>query len=174
MSSRLLWRRSSTAAGVYAAAALGIVGTIVAARLLGKVDFGRLAAVLAATSFLQTLLDLSVEEAVVKYGFRYSTRAEWGRFHRLLNRAAAFKGSGALLAAAALAALAPFADSLFNSHGLQTPLLISSVLPIVQAPENLAGAALMLRSRYDIRAFLLAMSMALRLAAFASAASFGV
>lgn len=174
MSSRLLWRRSSTAVGVYAAAVLGVVGTIVAARLLGKFDFGRLAIILAATSFFQTLLDLTVEEAVLKYGFRYSTRDDWGRFHRLLNRAATFKASGAILAAGALAALAPFANGLFHSHGLRAPLLLAALLPIAQAPENLAGTALMLRSRYDIRAFFLATSMALRLGAFAAAGSFGV
>jgi O-antigen/teichoic acid export membrane protein len=174
MASRLVWRRSSTAVGVYAAAGLGVLGTIVAARLLGTSDFGRLTVVLAATSFFQTLLDLTVEEAVVKYGFRYSMREDWGRFHRLVRGAAAFKGIGAVLAAIALVVLAPFADGLFGTHGLQTPLLLGALLPLAQAPENLAGTTLMLRRRYDIRALFLAYSMALRLAAFAAAGSFGV
>ena len=55
-----------------------------------------LAIVMAAAGFFQTLLDLTVEEAVTKYGFRYATAERWGRLRRLFARALAFKGSGAV------------------------------------------------------------------------------
>src|SRR3712207_7643069 len=41
--------------------------------------------VVATAGFLQILLDSTVEEALVKYGFRYSTRSEWGRLRRLFR-----------------------------------------------------------------------------------------
>ena len=81
----LLRRRAATALGSYGATALGIVGTIVAANVLGVDDFGRLALVLATVALFQLFLDLTSEEALVKYGFRYAERGDWGRFRRLFG-----------------------------------------------------------------------------------------
>lgn len=174
MDSRLVWRRSSTAAGIYLSALLGFLATIVAARTLGLERFGLFAIVMAATGFFQTLLDLTVEEAVTKYGFRYSTAGDWARLRRLFGRALAFKGSGAVLAGLALLALAPLAEALFAAEGLLAPLAFAALVPLAQAPEGLAGTAIILRGRYDVRAFFLALSMALRLAAVAIGARYGV
>ena len=174
MRSRLFWRRSSTALGIYLSALLGFAATLVAASTLGLTDFGRFALVMAAAGFLQTLLDLTVEEAVTKYGFRYSTAERWGRLRRLFARALWFKGSGAVLAGLALVGLAPLAETLFDAEGLVVPLLVAALLPLAQAPEGLAGTALILRDRYDVRAAFLALSMALRLGAVAIGAQQGV
>src|SRR5205085_2542854 len=140
-----------TAGGTYLSVVLGVLGTLVAARTLSPGDFGRFALVLAATSFFQLLLDVTAEEALVKYGFRYAESEDWGRLHRLFRRVVGVKAIGALLAACGLALLAPFADELFGTSGLQTPLLVAALIPIVQAPENLGGTALLLRGRYDLR-----------------------
>ena len=96
MGSRLLWRRSATAVGIYAAALLGFLGQLLAARALGPREFGLLAIVFASTGFFQSFLDLTVEEALIKYGFRYSTAQEWGKLRRLFGTGASiiFKGSG--------------------------------------------------------------------------------
>jgi O-antigen/teichoic acid export membrane protein len=174
MRSRLFWRRSSTALGIYLSALLGFAATLVAARVLGLTDFGRFALVMAAAGFFQTLLDLTVEEAVTKYGFRYATAERWGRLRRLFVRALAFKGLGAALAGLALVALAPLAETLFGTSGLAAPLLVAALLPLANAPEGLAGTALILRGRYDVRSAFLALSMTLRLAAIAIGAPLGV
>ena len=63
MGSRVLWRRSATAVGLYTAVALGILGTVVAARAFSLAEFGLYATVLAATGFFQSLLDLTVEDS---------------------------------------------------------------------------------------------------------------
>src|SRR5919199_7014640 len=107
MRSRLLLRRSAAAAGMYSSAALGFLGTVVAAHRFSTSAFGLYALVIAATSFFQSLLDLTVEEALVKYGFRYVAREDWGRLRRLFGGALAFKLAGAVVAALALLALAP-------------------------------------------------------------------
>jgi O-antigen/teichoic acid export membrane protein len=70
MSSRLLRRRSATAAWIYAAVAFGILGTIVAARVLGLREYGVFATALVSAGFFQSLLDLTVEESLTQYGFR--------------------------------------------------------------------------------------------------------
>ena len=72
--SRLLVRRSLTAVGIYSSVALGFLATVVAGRVLSKQEFGDYATVIYATSFFQSFFDLTVEEALVKYGFRFVTR----------------------------------------------------------------------------------------------------
>jgi O-antigen/teichoic acid export membrane protein len=174
MPSRLVWRRSATAVGIYASTALGVLGTLVAANILGPTDFGRFAVVVATTALFQLLLDLTSEEALVKYGFRYSERGDWGRFRRLLGLACAFKTGGAVVAGLAVLGMAPLADELFGADGLALPLVLAAALPLLQSSEGIAAAALVLRTRYDIRAWFLLVSMALRLVAIVIAAPHGV
>jgi O-antigen/teichoic acid export membrane protein len=174
MGSRLFWRRSAAVAGTYASAALGFGATVVALHVFSTETFGRYALVLAATAFVQSLLDLTVEEALVKFGFRYTTREDWGRLRRLFESAVAFKLAGGVLATGLLLALAPFANTLLNKHGLTTPLLIGAFLPLAQCTENVGGVAIVLRGRYDVRAFFLFVSMALRFTAIAVAAPHGL
>src|SRR5687767_12990872 len=101
MSSRLLRRRAATAVGVYGSVALGVLGTLIAARVLGRNDFGLYAVAIVVAGFFQVLLDLTVEEALVKYGFRYSESGRFGRLRRLYRRALDLKLAGAVVAALA-------------------------------------------------------------------------
>jgi len=174
MRSRLFWRRSAAVAGTYASAALGFGATVVALHVFSTETFGRYALVLAATALAQSLLDLTVEEALVKFGFRFVTREDWGRLRRLFAGAIAFKLVGGVLATGLLLAFAPAANSLLHKHGLTTPLLIGAFIPLAQCTENVGGVAIVLRGRYDVRAFFLFVSMALRLTAIAVAASYGL
>jgi O-antigen/teichoic acid export membrane protein len=174
MRSRLFLRRSTAAAGIYSSAVLGFLATVVAAHRFSTTTFGLYALVIAATGFFQSLLDLTVEEALVKFGFRYATREEWGRLRGLFRASLLFKLTGALLAAVALLALAPLAHAVFHKGGLATPLAIAALLPLAQFPEGTAGVALILRERYDVRGAFLFLSMALRLAAVAVGTGYGL
>jgi O-antigen/teichoic acid export membrane protein len=174
MRSRLLWRRSATAAGLYTSTALGILGTVVAANSFSLLEFGVLATTLVAAGFFQFLLDLTVEESLTKYGFRYIESAEWGKLRSLFRAALQVKVAGGLLAALGLAVLAPFADSVFGSDGLTTPFLLAAMLPLLQAAENVAGTAILLRGRYDLRAYTQVASQGLRLAAIVVGTRYGV
>jgi O-antigen/teichoic acid export membrane protein len=174
MRSRLLWRRSATAVGLYAAVGLGLLGTVVASRVLGLHDFGLYATALVAASFIQTLLDLTVEESLTKFGFRYVAAEDWGRLRRLFEMALRFKLVGGALGCLLLVAFAPLANTVFKTDGLTGPVLASALLPLVQAPEGVASTALLLRGRYDLRGGYLSISMGLRLAAIAIGTQFGV
>ena len=169
----LLRRRLATALGSYGATALGIAGTLVAANVLGITDFGRLALVLATVALFQLLLDLTSEEALVKYGFRYVEAQDWGRFRRLFELAFGLKSASALVAGLLICAIAPLSDALYDVD-LTVPLLVASPLPLLYSFEGTAAAALLLRGRYDVRAFFLFVSMALRLVAIAIGAQYGV
>ena len=166
---RLLVRRSLTAVGIYSSVVLGFLGTVVATRELSLRTFGDYATVLFATGFLQSFFDLTVEEVLVKYGFRYSTREDWARFRRLFGRAMRFKLAGSVVGALGLVVFSQVAP-----HRLELPLLLAAGIPLGQSLEGLAGSMLYLRGRYDIRSLLLAWSMVLRLAGIAVGAHFGL
>jgi len=174
MAASVFRRRVGAAAGIYVSVAFGFAGTMVAARLFSRETLGLYAIVIAATSFFQTLLDLTIEEALVKYGFRYVARDDWGRLRRLFRRTVVFKLAGAVLAGLALLALAAVAQPVFGHAELRLPLAIGATIPLLQAPEGISAVALMLRGRYDLRGGFYAFSMALRLAAIAAFASFGL
>ncbi len=170
----LLWRRSATAAGIYLSVGLGFLGTLLAARQLGPQAFGLFSIVLVATGFFQSLLDLTAEEALVKYGFEYVAGERWGRLRRLFASAFLAKVAGGVAAGLVLAALAPAADRLFGGHDLALPFLVAALLPPLQSPEGVASAAVILRGRYDVRAWLSASSMGLRMIGLAVGAGYGV
>lgn len=167
---RLLLRRSATAVGIYSSFAFGLLGTVAASRELPSVRaFGDYSTVIFATSFLQSFFDLTAEEALVKYGFRYITREEWGRLSRLFSSALWVKLVGAALGALGLVVFAAFAPS-----RLALPLLLAAGIPLGQSLEGLAGIPLYLRSRYDVRSAFLAWSMLLRFAGILVGAHYGV
>jgi O-antigen/teichoic acid export membrane protein len=176
MASRVLWRRSATAIGVYTATVLGFLTTVVATKELGGGNsYATFAAVFAATTFFQVLFDLTFEEALVKYGFRYTESQQWGRLRRLFQLAIGFKLAGAAMAGLAMIALAPFATALWSAPGgVLVPMLIAATLPLLQAPETIAAGAIILRGRYDIRAAFLAFSMGVRLPGLAIGCQYGV
>src|SRR3954451_5005171 len=139
MRSRVIWRRSATAVGVYTATALGLGTTIVATRELGVDAYARFAAVIAATTFFQQLLDLTIEEALVKFGFRYVEAKRWGRLRRLFEVALAFKLVGGVVAGIVILALAPLSKDIWGTGGVVLPMAIASLIAVAQSPENVAA-----------------------------------
>jgi O-antigen/teichoic acid export membrane protein len=174
MASRVFWRRSATTGWVYASVGLGFLGSVVAARVLGLEDLGVYATAMVVVGFFQVLLDLTVEEPLTKFGFRYVVAEEWGKLRRLFVRALQLKAAGGVLAALALVALAPLADAIFDADGLTTAILVGSLLPLVQATENVGATALLLHGRYDLRGAYQAFALLLRLCAIAIGAQYGV
>jgi O-antigen/teichoic acid export membrane protein len=153
---------------------IGFSATVVAARELSKADFARFALVFGTTILLQQFVDLTIDEVVVKYGNRYAAREQWGRFQRLFRVGLVIKtaaGAAGTLAVVGAALLAPW---IWTTHGLRTPMLVASLIPLVQQPEGMAGAVLLVRNRYDLRGLLLLWSMVLRFAAIVAGAAHGL
>jgi len=174
MDGSVLRRRAGAAAGTYSSIVLGFLATLVAARIFSTAELGLYTLVISSAGFFQTLLDLTIEEALIKFGFRYIAREDWGRLRRLFRRTFVFKGTGAVLAGGALVGLAFASGAVFHHSELRTPLAIAALIPLAQSPEGMAAVALMLRGRYDIRGAFLMVSMALRLAAVAAGAHYGL
>jgi hypothetical protein len=65
------WGRAGrTTIAVYVATVLAFLATVVVARALGPTDFGTVVLGVAVATLLGTLLDLTLEEAVVHHGYR--------------------------------------------------------------------------------------------------------
>jgi O-antigen/teichoic acid export membrane protein len=172
MRSTAMWRRSVTAAGVYVSAAVGVLGTVIAAHELSLRAFGLLAIVTGTTSVFQLIGDVTVDEALIKYGTRYATRERWGRFRRIFEIGLLLKVAGGVVGGVGVLIVVPFAAALFkDSHGIAVPLALAALIPLVQAPEGVAASMLIVRRRYDVRALFLLLSMLLRLAGLAAGAS---
>ena len=174
MASRVFWRRSATAAWVYAAVVFGILGTVVAARVLGLEDFGAVRHRARRDRLLPGLPRPDRGGAADEVRLPVRGRGGVGKLRRLFARALQLKIAGGVLASLALVALAPVADELFGAEGLTVPLLVGALLPLVQAPENIGATALLLHGRYDLRGAYGALSMLLRLSAIVIAAPYGV
>ena len=172
MASRVVRRRSTTAVGGYTATALGGGTTIAATRILGG-DYAEFAIVFSVVGFFQMLLDLTVDEALIKYGFRYVTGEDWGRLRRLFELAVTFKVVGGLLALIVIAALAPVSQAIWGQD-LAAPLLVGAFVPLAQATEAIAGCALILREQLHVRAWFYTVGMGARLAGVAIGATQGV
>ncbi|HET7572824.1 MAG TPA: lipopolysaccharide biosynthesis protein [Gaiellaceae bacterium] len=174
MAGGLLRRRAGAAAGTYASVALGFAASIVAARLFSRDDFGRFTLVMSALALLQIVLDLTIEEALIKFGFRYIAAEDWGRLRRLFRQTSLVKVGGAALGTLGLLGLAAISGHVFKASHLAVPLAIAAANPLLQAPEGMSAVALFLRGRYDVRGWFFALSMALRLGGIAIAAPYGV
>jgi O-antigen/teichoic acid export membrane protein len=174
MAPRVLRRRSATAAGVYAASVFGFATSVVATKVLGGGDYARYATVMATVGFFQLMLDLTIDEALIKYGFRYSATEDWGRLRRLFDIGLIVKVSGGAIAMVIMLVLAPLSGLLWPGQHLVWPLVLGAFVPFAQAPEGVAGSALLLRGRYDVRGGFYALAMALRLAGTGVGALFGV
>ena len=173
MNRSLFRRRSTTALGMYTSTALGILGSIAALRFLGPDGAGRFSLAVGTAAFFQLLLELTSDEALIKFGFRYSERGDWGRFHRLVRLTFRLEFVASLAAAVLVAVVGVLSPTLFHADLLQ-PMLIAAFLPPLQAIESMAAAALILRGRYDVRALFLTYSMGLRLAAIVVGSLIGV
>jgi O-antigen/teichoic acid export membrane protein len=168
-------RRIATAGGVYASAVLGVIGTLVVFRVLGPYDAGRFSIVIGVVQFLSLLIELTADEALVKYGFRYATQQDWGRFHRAVRVTFTVEAVTSIAAGILIAALAPFAGSFFSdAGGLTAAFLVAAPIPWLQSTESMASVPLILRGRYDIRGFFLTFGMALRLIGLVVGAPHGV
>lgn len=174
MAARVLRRRAVTAAALYGGTAAGILGTLIAVRVLGPDQFGLLTLALAAAGFVQLLLDTTVEEAMVKYGFRYSAGGDWGRLRGLFRVGLLVKWGGGAVATVVVLILVPFADTIFGQPDLTVPLVVAAFIPLAQAPEGIAGASMIVAGRYDLRAIFGGLAMGLRLVGLAIGVQYGV
>ena len=175
MQTRLLWRRSATAIGLYGSVALGLLGGLVAARELHPDRYGLYSLAVFGAGLLpgaarphrrggddQVRLPLHDDRAVGQAAppLPPVDAAEDGRRR------------GRLARSAGRSRRSPTSSS--APTGLTAPFLLAALLPISFIPEAPAGAALVLDGRYEVRAVYNFLTALLRTIGLVIGAHFGV
>jgi O-antigen/teichoic acid export membrane protein len=163
--SRRWWRRTGhTAAGVWIANGLSILGTIVAARALGPSEYGSFLLALAAVNTVAIFLDVTFEEATNFYGNRALQERDLAGLRALLRLSLKVDIAIGVIVTALVAALSGVLADLASAGQLDPTLVqISALSVLVTTADSTAFAALALARRVDLRARALAATSALRL-----------
>lgn len=152
---RALGRRVATVApGMWLATAFGFGGTVVAARGLGVEGYGAVVLAISIVGATAALLDVSLEGAVVHYGFQAVADGDPGRLRALLRGALAVDVLvGAATFVLLLLMAGPFAS--YASLGRLDPGLIrlAALGTLAETANGTTGAALLIARRTDLRAW---------------------
>ena len=163
--SRRWWRRTGhTAAGVWIANLLSILGTIVAARALGPSEYGSVLLALAAVHAVSILLDITLEEATNFYGNRALHDGDIAGLRALLRLSLKVDIAIGVVVTALVVALSGALAEIASDGRLDPTLVqISALSVLVMTADSTAFAALALARRVDLRARALAATSAFRL-----------
>lgn len=159
-------------AGVYAGTALSFVATLVAARVLSPKGFGSLELAVVAVAGVSTLLDFSLEEAVIHHGSRALVAGDLGGLRGLVRMSIGVDlaiGVGVFGIVALTAP--PFADLVSSGELSPSLIRLAALEAFVVTVNGTTGALLVVCGRPDLRAWASAVASAARLAGVVLAAA---
>jgi lipopolysaccharide exporter len=172
---RTWWGRAGrTAIAVYASTVLAFVGTLVVARGLGPRELGTVVLAVAIATIFGTLLDLSLEEAVVHHGYRALARGDTAGLLGLIRASLILDVAIGIVVAASVVALAgPLAD--VGSAGRLDPDLVrlAALVIVAGTADSTMSAVLQVAGRPDLRGWVMAATNLARLAGVLVAVNVG-
>jgi O-antigen/teichoic acid export membrane protein len=155
---RAWWNRAGrTAIAVYVSTTLAFVGTLVVARGLGPRELGTVVLAVAIAALLATLLDLSLEEAVVHHGYRALARGDASGIRGLIRTSLVLDVAiGVVVSASVVLLAAPLAD--LGSSGRLDPDLVrlAALVTLAGTADSTMSAVLQLAGRPDLRGWVMA------------------
>jgi O-antigen/teichoic acid export membrane protein len=167
-------RAGQTSAGLYVASALGFVSTLVAARVLGASGFGALELAVVAVTSVATLLDFSLEEAVMHHGARALARGDGAALRRLIRTSLGIDLAIGVAVLAVLTVAAPLVVDVVSDGDLAVALIrLAALEAFVVTLNGTTGALLIVCGRAHLRAWSSAVANAARLVAVLFAAAGG-
>lgn len=167
-------RAGSTAIAVYAGTALAFVATVVVARALGPHVFGMVVLAVAIATLFATLLDLTLEEAVIHHGYRALAQGDSAGILRLVRTSLVLDiGIGIVVSGGVVVLAAPLAD--LASAGRLDPGLVrlAALVTLVSTADSTTGAVLQVAGRPDLRGWAMAGANLARLVAILVAVQIG-
>ena len=167
MRSRLFWRRSAAAAGIYASAALGFLGTVVAAPRLLDGGVRPLRARACGDGLLPEPARPHRRGGARQVRLPLHDRARTGAGCGGSSRARSRSSSSAACSRPGCCSRSRRPRTRSCTRRADDAVADRRVPAARAGTENVGGVALILRGRYDVRAFFLFVSMALRLTAIA-------
>jgi O-antigen/teichoic acid export membrane protein len=153
-----------TSVAVWASTALAFVATVVAARALGPGGYGQVVLAVSVATLVGTLLDLTLEDAVVYHGFRALEAGQMGTLRSLVRRSLALDMTiGVVVAAVIVASAGPVADLVSGGRLPPGLLRIAALAGLAATVDGTTGGILLVASRPDLRARVMAATNTLRL-----------
>ncbi len=135
-----------------------------AARELGPDGYGSVVLAIAVVTLIATLLDLTLEQAVVHHGYRALTAKDFGGLRTLLRIAFAVDlGIGLAVGALILGLAGPLSDLLGSGEADASLVRIAVVIAFAQTVDGTTGAVLLLAKRRELRAWVMFGTSVLRL-----------
>jgi len=159
---------------VYLSTVLAFVGTLVAARGLGPREFGTVVLAVAVAGLVGTLLDLSLEEAVVHHGYRALARSDAAGVLGLIRASLILDVAiGIVVSGGVVLLAAPLAD--LASAGRLDPGLVrlAALVTLSSTADSTMSAVLQVAGRPDLRAWVMAGTNVARLAGVGIAVQIG-
>ena len=165
--SRDWWFRAGhTTVAVWVGTGFAFLATLVAARTLGPTGYGEVVLAVSLAGLVFTLLDLTLEEAVVFHGSRLLAAHDLGAFRGLLSSALAIDALNGVLVLAAVVLFAGVISELLSGGNTSSELLRVAALAVFATTlDGTTGAVLLLARRPDLRAWMGAWAMLVRVAA---------
>ena len=164
-------RAGQTSAGVYVATAIGFVATLVAARTLGPGGFGALELAVVTVAAVATLLDFSLEEAVIHHGARALAAGDPGGLRSLIRTSLRIDLAIGIAVFGILLATAPLAADAVSDGRLAPSLIrLAALEALIVTVNGTTGALLVVCGRPHLRAWSSAVANAARLAGVVVAA----
>jgi lipopolysaccharide exporter len=172
---RAWWHRAGrTATAVYLAFVLAFLGTLAVARGLGPHEFGTVVLAVAVATLFATLLDLTLEEAVVHHGYRALARGDTAGLLGLFRASLILDVAIGLAVSASVVLLAaPLAD--LASAGRLDPGLVrlAAVVTLASTADSTMSAVLQVAGRPDLRGWIMTGTNLARLVAVLVAVQIG-
>jgi O-antigen/teichoic acid export membrane protein len=172
---RAWWSRAGrTAIAVYFATVLAFLGTIVVARELGPRELGTVVLAVAIATLFATLLDLTLEEAVVHHGYRALAANDAAGVLGLIRASLVLDVAiRSVVSATVILLAAPLAD--LASAGRLDPGLVrlAALVPLASIADSTMSAVLQLAGRPDLRGWVMAGTNLARLAGVVIAVQIG-
>jgi lipopolysaccharide exporter len=144
------------------------------ARGLGPREFGTVVLAVAVATLFATLLDLTLEEAVVHHGYRALARGDTAGLLGLFRASLLLDVAIGIVVAAAVVLLAAPLAELATGGSLDPELLrLAALVTVASTADPTVSAVLQVAGRPDLRGWLMAATNLMRLAAILVALQFG-
>jgi O-antigen/teichoic acid export membrane protein len=151
---------------MWGAAGVALLGSVVAARELGPSGYGSVVLAVAVATLVATLLDLTLESAVVHHGYRALAEQDLGGLRTLIRIAFVVDVAVGVAVAVLILSLAePLADLVGGGELDPSLVRIATVMTFAGTVDGTTGAVLFLANRPDLRGWVTFATSVGRLAA---------
>jgi O-antigen/teichoic acid export membrane protein len=172
---RRWWRRAGrTSLALWGSTAVAFVATVVAARALGPDEFGEVVLAVSVATLVATLLDLTLEDAVVYHGFQALEAGHMRTLRALIRSSLSLDVViGVVVAGTIMVGAEPLAHLVSGGSLPPGVLRLAALIGLAGTVDGTTGGILLVAGRPDLRAWVMLLANIGRLAGVVIAIQLG-